>query len=184
MNLIGNLKNINELLKNGITDLLQNDDDSSEGSVKAGQMVNCKDKSKRRKSNSSVKNTCNSTWPVRKQLCIDFKHVDKNPVNNPDYDCLICETPCDTNAICCDGCNAWIHYKCEKLSKKEINELKTDDSSLYTCKSCNDLLMIDYDNRSDVLIQTLTVDDSDLGSNTSNLIDSTVHNNRTKIDHN
>ena len=37
---------------------------------------------------------------------------------------------------------------------------------------------------SDVLIQTVTVDDSDLGSNTSTLIDRTVHNNnRTNIDH-
>ena len=72
------------------------------------------------------------------------------------------------------GCNAWVHFKCEQLSKKEINELKTDDSSLYTWKSCNDLLMIDYDNRSDVLIPTLTVNGNDLGSNTSNLIDRTV----------
>lgn len=158
MNLVGNLKNINELLKNVIIELLKNDD-SSAVRKKAGQMVNCKDKSKRRKSNSSVENTRTSAWPVRKNLYIDFNHVDKNPVSKPDYDCLICETPCDNNAICCDGCNAWIHYKCEKLSKKEINELKTDDSSLYTCKSCHDLLMIDYDIRSDVLTQSVTVDD-------------------------
>ena len=55
----------------------QNDDDSSEVSVQAGQIVNCKDKSKRRKSNSSVTNTCNSAWPrpVRKQLCLEHSKV-------------------------------------------------------------------------------------------------------------
>ena len=42
-------------------------------------------------------------------------------------------------AVLCDNCNSWSHYKCEGLSKQEIKLIEENDSS-YTCRSCSDML--------------------------------------------
>ncbi|KRX09893.1 Zinc finger, FYVE/PHD-type [Pseudocohnilembus persalinus] len=38
------------------------------------------------------------------------------------------------NYVCCDNCNLWIHFTCEKLSEKQIKEVQQIKN--YTCKNC------------------------------------------------
>ena len=38
-------------------------------------------------------------------------------VDRTDINCLVCDQECQDEAVYCDCCNTWIHYKCEKLKK-------------------------------------------------------------------
>jgi hypothetical protein len=62
---------------------------------------------------------------------------------------------CQDEAVYCDCCNTWIHYKCEKLSKSDIKYFKQTPSELYTCMVCMDLLMFDSYNRDNTNIEII-----------------------------
>ena len=70
--------------------------------------------------------------------------------NTSDIDCLICEEECIRDSVICDCCNAWIHYKCEKLTKRQIKYLDENPSELYSCTTCMDLIMFENYNRAEV----------------------------------
>ena len=66
--------------------------------------------------------------------------ADNDPVHTT-YLCPVCDK--DTShggAICCDVCQHWIHYTCDKLKTPEITDLENDSSLSYTCRSCKILI--------------------------------------------
>ena len=41
-----------------------------------------------------------------------------------DYYCLVCNHLCNHGCIQCDNCQKWIHFKCTKMTKKQISRFK------------------------------------------------------------
>ena len=52
-----------------------------------------------------------------------------------DYSCLVCQKLCNDGCIMCNKCNAWIHFKCTKMTKKQINRYSRT-TELYYCSAC------------------------------------------------
>ena len=52
------------------------------------------------------------------------------------YPCGKCARTCSDNAISCDGCNEWFHYKCEKLMKGQFEEMGTSKLEYYCARCC------------------------------------------------
>ncbi|CAG2200821.1 unnamed protein product [Mytilus edulis] len=69
-----------------------------------------------------------------------------------DY-CPICENLCssDDKAVECEICNKWLHYKCENLTVKEVDEIENDLTLQYNCNSCKTLKSL----QSDLLVSHL-----------------------------
>ena len=53
-----------------------------------------------------------------------------------DYYCLVCKSLCNHGCIQCDSCKSWIHFKCTKMTKKQISRFKRVKDSVYFCTSC------------------------------------------------
>ena len=53
-----------------------------------------------------------------------------------DYYCLECKRLCNHGCIQCNSCKSWIHYKCTKMTKKQISRFRRVRDSVYYCKSC------------------------------------------------
>ena len=52
-----------------------------------------------------------------------------------DYYCLVCKKVCNHGCIMCNNCKSWIHFRCTKMTKKQINRFsRTDDQ--YYCAPC------------------------------------------------
>ena len=47
-----------------------------------------------------------------------------------------CNNKCKTKSTCCTEGGHWVHYNCEKLSNKEIENVEQGQNSVYTCKIC------------------------------------------------
>ena len=55
-----------------------------------------------------------------------------------DFPCSICGIQVNTDAIFCNSCELWVHFKCNHLSQAEINSLvDSDDSDPWSCIKCN-----------------------------------------------
>ena len=54
--------------------------------------------------------------------------------------CTRCQRQCKSRAVCCDTCEQWTHYHCEKLSQAEINNIETNSDSEFNCRSCSSQL--------------------------------------------
>ncbi|VDH90354.1 Hypothetical predicted protein [Mytilus galloprovincialis] len=69
-----------------------------------------------------------------------------------DY-CPTCENLCssDDKAVECEICNKWLHYKCENLTDKEVDEIENDLTLQYNCNSCKTLKTL----QSDLLVPQL-----------------------------
>ena len=52
-------------------------------------------------------------------------------------DCKVCGSKCMTKSVQCDQCLMWLHYKCVKLTKTEIDNLEKNTGSIYTCTECH-----------------------------------------------
>ena len=48
----------------------------------------------------------------------------------------MCHEECWTDSILCDSCLNWIHYKCEKISKRDFKALSINKHKNYVCKIC------------------------------------------------
>ena len=42
-----------------------------------------------------------------------------------------------SKAVYCEASDHWIHYKCDKLSEKEITDIENHKVSCYVCKNCS-----------------------------------------------
>ena len=42
-----------------------------------------------------------------------------------------------SKAVYCEASDHWIHYKCDKLSEKEITDIENHKVSSYVCKNCS-----------------------------------------------
>ena len=59
----------------------------------------------------------------------------------PKYPCRICSKNVNnSNCICCDSCDQWIHKKCSGLSTFQFMQLSGDPSSSWLCGVCCDIL--------------------------------------------
>ena len=45
----------------------------------------------------------------------------------------------------CDACDIWVHYKCERLDIKSIEEIENNFNSEYICCSCQALRSLQND---------------------------------------
>ena len=53
-----------------------------------------------------------------------------------DYYCSVCNYLCNHGCIQCNNCKNWIHYKCTKMTKKQILRFRRIKDSVYYCKTC------------------------------------------------
>lgn len=51
------------------------------------------------------------------------------------HPCGVCHSPATTNAVKCDICKKWLHYRCQRLTDSEITQVKTTGWA-YTCSDC------------------------------------------------
>ena len=51
------------------------------------------------------------------------------------YPCGLCASSCISDCICCDICNKWLHFSCEKLSATHLHILNGQKAQ-YICSSC------------------------------------------------
>ena len=51
-------------------------------------------------------------------------------------DCVICERVCRSNAVQCDRCKGWAHYKCTGATQEQIHSFETDSSAEWLCREC------------------------------------------------
>ena len=52
-----------------------------------------------------------------------------------DYYCLVCKQLCNHGCIMCNKYQSWIHFKCTKMTKKQINRFSRSDDKYY-CTPC------------------------------------------------
>ncbi|CAG2200841.1 MLL1 [Mytilus edulis] len=57
----------------------------------------------------------------------------------------------DDKAVECEICNKWLHYKCENLTDKEVDEIENNLTLQYNCNSCKTLETL----QSDLLVSQL-----------------------------
>jgi DNA-directed RNA polymerase subunit RPC12/RpoP len=62
----------------------------------------------------------------------DIQYRNDN-IQNVDYLCQNCGKNCDSNssAVQCDACDIWVHYKCERLDIKSIEEIENNFNTIY-----------------------------------------------------
>ena len=53
-----------------------------------------------------------------------------------DHYCGVCSAICNDGCIMCDSCFMWIHFKCSKLTKKQIRRYQRKCSDVYYCRYC------------------------------------------------
>ena len=55
----------------------------------------------------------------------------------PKFPCGICSKAVEKNrnAVCCDGCNLWVHIRCNNLTKFCYRKMQTSQEPWY-CKNC------------------------------------------------
>ena len=53
-----------------------------------------------------------------------------------DYYCLVCKHLCNHGCIQCNSCKSWIHFKCTKMTKKQISRFSRIENSVYFCTPC------------------------------------------------
>ena len=169
MKVHGNFSDLNNILKDSLMNSLKIEENEVANINKSVNKLN--DKS------SSIRNRkCSNIVPLdKKKICVSdamyLLQIDGNksahdsnlPIdytNNPkvdgtDINCLVCDQECQDEAVYCDCCNIWIHYKLEKLSKSDIKYFKQTPSELYTCMVCMDLLMFDSYNRDNTNIEII-----------------------------
>ena len=169
MKVHGNFSDLNNILKDSLMNSLKIEENEVANINKSVNKLNEK--------SSSIRNRkCSNIVPLdKKKICVSdamyLLQIDGNksahdsnlPIdytNNPkvdgtDINCLVCDQECQDEAVYCDCCNTWIHYKCEKLSKSDIKYFKQTPSELYTCMVCMDLLMFDSYNRDNTNIEII-----------------------------
>ena len=55
-----------------------------------------------------------------------------------DFPCSVCGKQVNTDAIFCNSCDLWVHFKCSQLDQSEIDFLiNSEDSEPWTCIKCN-----------------------------------------------
>ena len=54
------------------------------------------------------------------------------------FPCLVCKFEVITDANECSLCENWLHLKCAKLSKKELNKLSNTECEWY-CYKCDSI---------------------------------------------
>ena len=76
----------------------------------------------------------------------DIQYRNDN-IQNVDYLCQHCGKNCDSNssAVQCDACDIWVHYKCERLDIKCIEEIENNFNCEYICCSCQALRSLQKD---------------------------------------
>ena len=52
-----------------------------------------------------------------------------------DYYCAVCKSLCRDGCIMCDVCKSWIHFKCSKLTRKQLRRYSTTEDKYY-CTPC------------------------------------------------
>jgi hypothetical protein len=68
---------------------------------------------------------------------VSDKSLSTQQLSNEKFLCNICHTPCESESVCCDIGNHWLHYGCEELSKDQIRELEhSHNDDAYDCKAC------------------------------------------------
>ena len=53
-----------------------------------------------------------------------------------DHYCGVCSSICNDGCIMCDSCCMWIHFKCSKLTKKQIRRYQRKQSDIYYYSFC------------------------------------------------
>lgn len=53
--------------------------------------------------------------------------------------CTVCRKHCNTRAIFCTMGGHWIHYRCDRMSKPEIEAAEGNNSDDYICKACQNI---------------------------------------------
>ena len=69
-------------------------------------------------------------------------HQNPEPIK---YPCAICNKPVAKNqhALQCDECDAWVHTKCDGISKEDYKRFETINSLVFECPSCRLLTFTD-----------------------------------------
>ena len=101
--------------------------------------------------------------------------------------CPICDKDCDDKptSVACDICNTWLHYKCEKLTRKEIEQVKKPENQ-YICRACNEQCNTNTINNESMANKTLHGSDDqqlrvnrpDVSNNTANIVAIANHHER------
>ena len=63
---------------------------------------------------------------------------------NIKYPCGVCFKNCTSSCIFCDKCESWMHYKCEKLSKKDFLTLSNSPIGYVCLRCCNVNAVYDF----------------------------------------
>ena len=82
---------------------------------------------------------CTSCLPLTDLQIYAFLNTEKPYFCNEcsiDHYCSVCSAICNDGCIMCDSCCTWIHYKCSKLTKKQIRRFQRKQSDVYFCRYC------------------------------------------------
>jgi hypothetical protein len=68
-------------------------------------------------------------------------NIQNDNIQNVDYLCQTCGKNSDSNssAVQWDACDMWVHYKCERLGMKSIEEIENNFNCEYICCGCQAL---------------------------------------------
>jgi hypothetical protein len=56
--------------------------------------------------------------------------------------CIICEEDCLSDSVICDVGDHWVHYNCDKLSKKKIKDIEKNKDTVHSCRVCTDSINV------------------------------------------
>ena len=82
---------------------------------------------------------CTCCLPLTDSQVYDFLNTEKTYFCNEcsiDHYCGVCSSVCNDGCIMCDSCCMWIHFKCSKLTKKQIRRYQRKHSDVYYCRYC------------------------------------------------
>lgn len=67
-------------------------------------------------------------------------------VKKPTDNCPVCNKPCRTEALQCDGCDSWVHFRCSSIAEVDLQQMMQDPRSTFMCRNCVDNIPdTDYD---------------------------------------
>ena len=114
MNNFGNFDVMNRCLKEQLSKILNNKRSKSK-KLKQLPTASNSEHNLSSVSESTPSTSSGSLRTAASQLAIMSKINTGEQMN-----CLVCDMYCKKQAVLCDNCNSWSHYKCEGLSKQQI----------------------------------------------------------------